>query len=74
MKEIKKYKMVWNTEANEGILVVDFGDDQPSQILVDSPAEGALLLDILRNEKPVYFQPKQSAIITGLEAVGEGEA
>lgn len=73
MKEVKKYKMLWNTKANEGILTLDFGDGKSGEVLVDSPQEGSLLLDILRNEKPVYYRAEHFAIFTGLEAVGEGD-
>jgi hypothetical protein len=35
--------------------------------------EAPFLVDLLRNEKPVYFDPESGAIATGKETVGEGE-
>ena len=37
-----------------------------------SPPKG-LLLDVLRNEKPVYYDTHHGMIMIGLEPVGEGE-
>ena len=37
------------------------------------PEEASLLLDILRNEKPVYYDPEHEIVATGMEKVGEGE-
>lgn len=50
-----------------------FSDGSGGQVLVDSPQEGLLLLDILRNEKPVYYNAHHEMIMTGMEPIGEGE-
>lgn len=71
MKEVESYKITWNHAANEGILLLHTNKGQCEQILVDSPAEAQLLLDILRHEKPVFI--KDGLIFTGFEAVGEEE-
>jgi len=70
---IERYAFFWNARDNEGTLQLQFSDGSGDQVLVDSPQEGLLLLDVLRNEKPVFYDAQHGIIMTGLEPVGEGE-
>ena len=70
MKEVESYRIAWNANADEGSIMLQTTDGV-EQILLDSASEGTLLLDILRNEKPVYVE--NGVIFTGFEPVGEGE-
>ncbi len=70
---IERYAFFWNVKDNEGSMQLQFSDGSGDQVLVDSPQEGLLLLDVLRNEKPVFYDAKHGIIMTGLEPVGEGE-
>ena len=72
-QEIKGYAFFWNVKGNEGTLQLQLSNETRGHLLVDSPQEGLLLLDILRNESPVYYEEKNGMIMTGLELVGEGE-
>jgi len=72
-KEIKGYAFYWHARNNEGTLHLQLADGGHAQVLIDSPQEGLLLLDVLRNEGPVVFDPNHEMIMTGLELVGEGE-
>lgn len=38
-----------------------------------TPEEARFLVDLLRNEKPIYHNPVRRAISTSTEPVGEGE-
>ena len=73
-QEIEGYAFFWNARTNEGGLHLRFSGGGGGQVLVDSPQEGLLLLDVLRNEKPVYYDENNGMIMTGLESVGEGES
>jgi len=70
MKEVDSYKVVWNPNTNEGAILLHVPDGVERLHLGDA-AEGSLLLDILRNEKPVYVN--DGILFTGFEPVGEGE-
>ncbi len=72
MKEISGYKFFWNVENNEGIMHLHT-DDGNVNFTLDSPQEASLLIDVLRNEKPVYYDPAGGIVMTGMEPVGEGE-
>jgi len=71
MKEIDAYKVAWNANSDEGTLIIHTLPDGLEQVHLDSAAEGLLMLDILRNEKPVFIQ--DGVLFTGFEPVGEGE-
>lgn len=65
MKEIKHYKTTWNAKKDEGRLILYTSNVEGSveQIHMDSAAEKSLLIDILTNEKPVFYQ--DGLIFTG---------
>jgi len=71
MKEIESYKITWNTANDEGILLLHTKDGGLEQLHVDSASEASLVIDILRNEKPVFCD--NGLLYTGFEPVGEGE-
>lgn len=73
MKEITNYKIAWNAKKDEGVIVLYTADkkDGVERIHVDSAAEGDLILDILNNEKPVFYQ--NGLLFTGFEPSGEAE-
>jgi hypothetical protein len=37
------------------------------------PQDALFIADMLRNEKPVYFDPSTGALASGKEQIGEGE-
>jgi hypothetical protein len=71
-KIIKTYKAYWRPEKNYGVLSIHY-ENAVNQQKIESPQEMLLLLDILRNEKPVWFHTDTKAIATGAEPVGQEE-
>ena len=72
MEVIKSYRAYWRPEKNYGVLTIFYGETYHQQ-RIESPQEMLLVLDILRNEKPVWFITNTKAIVTGPEPVGEEE-
>lgn len=72
MQEIKSYKITWRPCDNAGQIHLGLADGTGGSIPVDSPQEMSLLVDVLRNECPVYWDPEHSFLMTGHEPVGEG--
>lgn len=70
MKSIESYKITWNVKSDEGVILLQT-EEGVEQLLADSAAEAMLLLDILRNESPVFYN--DGLLFTGFEPVGEGE-
>ncbi len=73
MEEIIQYAFFWRTEDNTGVVQLALANGTGATLEPDSPQEALLLLDVLRHEKPVYYQSQNQIIMTGLEPVGEGD-
>ena len=75
--EILFYSAHWIPSTDEGFLFIQYLDGKKNpkviNIKVNSPQAMLTILDILRNEKPVYLNPTTNAIFTNLELVGEAE-
>jgi hypothetical protein len=73
MQQIDTYKITWRPCDNAGQIHLGLADGTGSSIPVDSAEEMRMLVDILRNECPVYWDAKHTMLMTGYEPVGEGE-
>ena len=71
-KIVKAYKGYWRPQANYGVLTIYY-DTTYNQQKIDTPQEMLTVVDLLRNEKPVWFHTDTKAIATGPEPVGEEE-
>jgi hypothetical protein len=71
-KLINVYKAYWRQDKNYGFLRLYYAGGV-SVLRIESPQEMLLLLDIIRNEKPVWCETVSKAITTGAEPVGEEE-
>ena len=73
MEEIIQYAFSWRTEDNIGTIQLALANGTGAALEPDSPQEALLLLDVLRHEKPVFYEAQHQLIMTGLEPVGEGD-
>ena len=74
MKQIDTYKITWRPCENVGLIHLGLADGSGGKIEVESAQEMSLLVDMLRNEAPVFWDPVHCFIMTGFEPVGEGSA
>ncbi len=72
-KIVEKYSLGWRATTNTGIIYLFFGDGSSESINPDSIQELAALGDILRNEKPIWFNSNSKDLSTGREPIGELE-
>lgn len=76
---VTTYYLRYNTREQQPVVGIYFSISTPAGTKIDSrhltvtAADAMYLADMLRNEKPVYFDPASGALATGHEAVGEGE-
>ena len=76
-KEISKYTAVWFMKKNIGRFYLWDTDkklieiDGKTSVEVKDPNVYSVIIDILRNEKPVYIYPPTGALQTDAEPVGE---
>ena len=75
-KKILFYAARWLPNKNYGLLFIKYLDGQTQKnksMKIESAQEMLVILDILRNEKPVYLDPANNEIATNMEIVGEAE-
>ena len=74
-RKIEKYTLFYNVQANEGHIIFQLDECEEGEctatLLLDSPQEGTLILDILRNEQPVFYDDENQIIMTGVEFSGD---
>ncbi|MBI5561378.1 MAG: hypothetical protein HY894_00790 [Deltaproteobacteria bacterium] len=75
--EIKSYAVTWDYKQRKGkiqFIMAGKGNEETVAQVSDLRCEElAVSVDLLRNEKPVYFDTEYHTLHTGLEAVGENE-
>ena len=71
-KTVSKYAVLHYRDGRTRINLY-FTDGSWDYYFELDPARAALLIDILRNEKPVYWTHPQDILWTGKEPVGEEE-
>lgn len=73
---VGSYQAYWDTQQHNGQVKLHVWYGQGWSLVevalaVESAEEMQLLVDLLRNEKPIWFD--SGKLRTGLEPVGEGE-
>ncbi len=73
MTLIESYQAWWNSQSNSGFFYFTyFNGDRKRTVDVDATSF-AIVIDMLRNEKPVYGDHTTCNVTTQREDVGEGE-
>ena len=74
---VTSYRAEWNAQQNKGLLKLMVWTSSTTieelTVATDSAQEMLLLLDLLRNEKPISYNSETMTIVTTQEIVGEGE-
>ena len=74
MPRIKEYQAHWISSSKVGVFKLKYENGGWSdEIKVKTPEEFSVIIDLLRNESPIYHSPGNDAIVTFEEPVGEGE-
>ena len=76
---VRYYGGYWDIDDRKGWIGLHLDNNSYYGLLVRDPDELRLLLDILRNEKPVHFDTQSRRLkigwgYTNWEKVGEGES
>lgn len=69
MQPIEHYKFSWRPSDDSGMLHLVLKDGKAVSLEVDSAAEASFLMDLLRQEDQVFFDPEHQLIMTGLDHV-----
>ena len=73
-KKVKSYKASWDADSHSGDIHI-YWEEGTKYFQISDPSEFMAIIDLLRNEKPLYVRPEQSSkrIFTAVEIVGEEE-
>ena len=72
-KRVEYYQIVHRSNGKTSI-TLKFADDTGHDYMDLGPAEALLMIDMLRNEKPVFWHADNNYLYTKMEPVGEHEA
>jgi hypothetical protein len=73
LKEVVTYSAVWGFNQHTGSIQLNLADHTGISFPITAPGEMEMLIDILRNEKPVLFDDAFNHLRIRYEPVGEGE-
>ena len=71
--EINSYHVHWDIDGHFGNIQLNLSNNTSIAIGGQTPEEMMMLVDILRNEKPIRFDTDSRRLSTAPEPVGEGE-
>lgn len=73
--EVKSYYARWSPPRHHGYIQIYWqgGSQVFPEASFDSPAEFQIVVDLLRNEKPVWWDEATERLYAHYEPVGEGE-
>ena len=70
---VVSYVVFWDIDGHFGNIQLNLSDNSGYAIGGQTPEEMHMLVDILRNEKPVRFDTASKLLSTTFEPVGESE-
>jgi len=79
LSPVTHYSLSWDEDNNRGTFSLFNGPAIVANVIPDSPVEFQIIIDLLRNERPIRFdtdtrQFRVGAVLEDREPVGEEEA
>lgn len=71
--QVRIYRLRWSATFNKGLIELQLANNRVAKIEVDSAQELSALGDMLRNERPIFFNPNGNELFTGAEPPGDLE-
>ena len=71
--EVTSYVVHWDVDDHRGNIQLNLANNQGWAIGGQTPEEMYMLVDLLRNEKPIYFDTLKRSLHLSFEPVGENE-
>lgn len=71
--EIKSYRAYVDIDGGFCGIILQFEGEPTVHLRIDNLTIYQSAIDMLRNEKPVFYDQKRKFIQTGQEGIGEGE-
>jgi hypothetical protein len=75
IKEIRDYSLYWGIDNHHGFLELHTMDDRAGYgIRIENPSEIMLIVDMLRNEKPCYYDTTSRTVSTSRKPMRQEES
>ncbi len=71
--DVTSYVIFWDVDGHFGNIQLNLSNNTGHAIGGQTPQEMLLLVDLLRNEKPVRFDTTSKLLSVGAEPTGEAE-
>ncbi|MAD43482.1 MAG: hypothetical protein CMI02_08410 [Oceanospirillaceae bacterium] len=71
--EIESYAVHWDTQENTGTIQLNMINGEVHAIKQLTASTVHMLMDLLRNEKPLYFDTDRQSVHSHFEPIGENE-
>ena len=71
--QVQNYRLRWAAALTKGLVELQLANSKIMRIEVGSPQELSALGDMLRNERPIFFNPNGMELYTGAEPPGDLE-
>lgn len=74
---VRRYRLSWDVDQGEGTVVLlvseNYQDEYEVTLTGLLAPSFSVLTDLLRHEKPLFWDPTRKALYTGDEAPGQGD-
>ena len=70
---VVNYQVSWRVKDDLGVIHLFLSNNRVESIQPKTLSDASALADLLRSEKPIYFNRKSKDITTGREPIGEQE-
>lgn len=74
IKLIQRYQGWWDSSQNQGYFWFTYYDNERSRSVPVNAQQFQIIMDMLRNEKPVYGDHTKALVTTQSEDTGEEES
>jgi hypothetical protein len=75
LQNVKKYGARWDINKHQGVVSILFDTtNEWEHIVVKDAMEFFVIVDMLRNEKPIVFDDQKMHVMTSAEKIGEEES
>ncbi|HYR77553.1 MAG TPA: hypothetical protein VEM96_17185 [Pyrinomonadaceae bacterium] len=71
--QVNSYNVFWDIDGHFGNIQLNLANSTSFAISGQTPDEMHMLVDLLRNERPIRFDTVTLPLSTAFEPVGEGE-
>lgn len=75
LQNVKRYGARWDINKHHGVVSILFDTtNEWEHLVIEDAMEFFVIVDMLRNEKPIVFDDQKMHVMTSAEKIGEEES